>query len=370
MATGAGERVKAIVLVGGEGTRLRPLTYTTPKQLLPVAEMPMLERVLGHLALHGVEEAILSLGYRPDTFLTTYPDGVAGGVKISYAQEPEPLDTAGAVRFAAESASLDETFVVVNGDVLSDVDISDLVAFHRRRGAAATIYVTPVDDPSRFGVVSTDSESRVASFIEKPPPGEAPTNLINAGIYVLEPQVLERITLGVRASIERETFPVMAAEGVLFAKSSDAYWLDTGTPYAYLRANLDLLDGTRASPPNPRARTLAERVWVIGAPDLEGEVGPDSLVGERARVAADATVYKSIIGAGGTVEESAVVEGSVLLPDVRVGAGAHVVGSIVGRGAHVGEGCELEPITVVGDFETVAPGTRLSGARVPAEAIQ
>ena len=359
--------MKAIVLAGGEGTRLRPLTCTTPKQLLPIAEVPMLERVLSQLALHGVDEAILSLGYRPDAFLAAYPDGVAGGVRLSYAVEPEPMDTAGAVRFAADAVGVQETFVVVNGDVLTDVNISGLVAFHHRHGAAATIHLTPVDDPSRFGVVPADSEGRVISFIEKPPPGEAPTNLINAGTYVLEPGVLEWIPKGRRISIERETFPALVAEGALYAQASDAYWLDTGTPEAYLRANFDLLDGTRGSLPAPGARSLATQVWVLGAPDVQGEVGPCTLVGDRARTVAGSTVRRSVVGARCCVEASAVVDGSVLLGGARVGAGARVVGSIVGHDASVGECCELEALTVVGDKEIVHPRTRLVGGRVPAE---
>lgn len=355
--------MKAIVLVGGEGTRLRPLTYTTPKQLLPVAEMPMLERVLTQLASHGIDEAVLSLGYRPDAFLAAYPKGVAGGVRLTYAVEPEPLDTAGAVRFAADKAEVEETFVVVNGDVLTDADISGLVDFHRRRSAAATILLTPVDDPSRFGVVPTDQEGRVDRFIEKPPPGEAPTNLINAGTYVLEVEVLDRIPKGRRTSIERETFPELASEGLLYARSSDAYWLDTGTPDAYLRANFDLLDGTREPPPHPQARTIAQRVWALGAPKVEGDVGPGSLVGEGAVVASRAVVRKSVIGARCTVEDGAVVEGSVLLPGAHLSAGAKVIGSIIGHDALIGENCELEAGTVVGDSETLGPRTGGVGGR-------
>ena len=196
-----------MVLVGGEGTRLRPLTLTTPKQMLPVGGRPMIERVLGHLARHGIDEVVLSLGYRPDAFLDAYPDGRCAGVELIYAVEATPLDTAGAIRFAARFAGIDETFVVVNGDVLTGARRDGLVAFHRERGAEATMALTPVEDPSAFGVVPTDEEGRVMAFIEKPPPGEAPTNLINAGTYVLEPSVLARIPEGRRVSIERETFP-------------------------------------------------------------------------------------------------------------------------------------------------------------------
>ncbi|MBV8462879.1 MAG: nucleotidyltransferase family protein, partial [Acidimicrobiales bacterium] len=197
--------MRAVVLVGGEGTRLRPLTLTVPKQMLPVAEQPMIERVLGQLARHGVSEAVLSLGYKPDAFINAYPQGTVGDVRVTYAVEPEPRDTAGAIRFAATQAGIDDTFVAVNGDVLTDIDIGSLVELHRQRAAAATIALTPVEDPSAFGVVPTDEEGRVTAFIEKPPRDEAPTNLINAGIYVLEPSVLDLVAPDVRVSIERET---------------------------------------------------------------------------------------------------------------------------------------------------------------------
>ena len=190
--------MKAVVLVGGEGTRLRPLTLTSPKQMLPIVGVPMIERVLGQLAAHGVDEAVLSLGYLPDAFMQAYPQDRAAGVRLTYAIEPEPLDTAGAVRFAAAFAGIAETFVVVNGDVLTDLDLTGLVAFHREREAEGTIALHPVADPSAFGVVPTDSEGRVTAFVEKPPRDEAPTNEINAGTYVLEASVLERIPEGGR----------------------------------------------------------------------------------------------------------------------------------------------------------------------------
>lgn len=166
--------MRAVVLVGGEGTRLRPLTLTAPKQMLPIVEEPMIERVVGHLADHGMGDAVLSLGYRPDAFIDAYPDGTIAGVRLTYAVEPSPLDTAGAIRFAAAHAGIDETFVVVNGDVLTDSDLSGLVAFHRERGAEATISLTPVEDPSAFGVVPTDDQGRVEAFIEKPPATRRP----------------------------------------------------------------------------------------------------------------------------------------------------------------------------------------------------
>jgi len=357
--------VKAVVLLGGEGTRLRPLTYTTPKQLLPVAEVPMLERVLSQLARHGVDEAVLSLGYRPDAFLAAYPAGVIGDVRLAYAVEPEPLDTGGAIRFAADHDGIDETFVVVNGDVLTDVDVSALVDFHAAHGATATIHLTAVDDPSRFGVVPTDAEGRVLAFVEKPSRETAPTNLINAGTYVLEPEVLERIPAGRRVSVERETFPALAAQGRLFALASDAYWLDTGTPAAYRRANADLLDGTRPGVPAPGAHEIAPGVWAMGDP-VDGDVRPHSLIGVGAVVADGATVADAVLGARSVVQADASVQGSVLLPEARVEPGARVEASILGRGSVVAEGCVLTR-TVVGDGVVVPARSKVVDGRIPAE---
>jgi mannose-1-phosphate guanylyltransferase len=361
--------VKAVILLGGQGTRLRPLTYTTPKQLLPVVEVPMLERVLAHLNGHGVDEVVLSLGYLPHAFLAAYPDHQAVGVPLHYAVEPEPLDTAGAIAFAADHAGIDETFIVVNGDVLTDVDITALVAFHRSHGATATIHLKAVDDPSRFGVVPTDHEGRVIEFVEKPPQDRVPTNLINAGTYVLEPEVLARIPKGRRVSVEREIFPALAAEGAVFALPSDAYWLDTGTPAAFLQANADLLAGVRPGPPAPGARQVSPGVWTLGAPIIRGEVRPPSLLGAGAQLASDATVSASVLGARSVVDRGAFVEESVLLPGARVGAGARVAGSILGRDCVVAEGCELSAVTVVGDEAVVPAGARLTDARVPAEMV-
>ena len=361
--------MRAVVLVGGEGTRLRPLTLTTPKQMLPIVEQPMIERVLGHLARHGIEDAVLSLGFRPDAFFDAYPDGTIAGVRSHYAVEASPLDTAGAIRFAAEHGGINETFVVVNGDVLTDADISALVAFHRLRGAEATIGLTPVDDPSAFGVVPTDEQGKVEAFIEKPPRDEAPTNLINAGLYVLEPSVLQRIRKDARVSIERETFPSMVVDGTLFALPSDAYWLDTGTPDAYLRAHRDLLLGRRAGPPAPGAETdlsIGPGVWRIGDVDVRSESVARSLFGRGASVAANAVVGESVVGAGAVVEEGASVVASVLLSGARVASRASVEGSIIGPGAIIGQRCTVHAISVIGAGAVTASGTVIDGERVAA----
>jgi mannose-1-phosphate guanylyltransferase len=326
----------------------------------------MIERVLDHLAAHGVSDAVLSLGYRPDAFYKAFPDGIAGGVRLSYVVEPSPLDTAGAVRFAALEAGIDEPFVVVNVDVLTDLDVSGLIGFHRERRAHATVALTPVQDPSSYGVVVTDGDGAVSAFVEKPPAGTAPTNLVNAGTYVLEPSVLDRIPTGRRVSIERETFPGLAAEGKLFARASDAYWVDTGTPADLLRAGRDLLDGRRPGPPLPGSRLLAPGVYATGEPACRGRLEPPSLVGDRVVVDRGAVVSASVVGEGAVVEAAARVVGSLVLPGARVGHGAQVHDSIIGWGSSVGDEAVIEGVSVIGRGVEVQPGARLGGARLPA----
>jgi mannose-1-phosphate guanylyltransferase len=330
----------AVVLVGGVGTRLRPLTLHTPKQMLDIVDRPMLEWVVAGLARHGVDDVVLSLGYRPDAFRARYPDGRCAGVALHYAVEPEPLDTAGAIRFAALDAGIDERFLVCNGDVLTDLDVTALVAFHESSGAEATIALHQVEDPSAFGVVPTDEQGRVLAFVEKPSRADAPTDLINAGTYVVEPSVLERIEAGRRTSIERETFPAMAQDGTLYAQhDGGVYWLDTGTPLDYLQAQLDLIDGVRGVPPE----AVSSAAVVLGR------------------------VEHSIVGAGATIEEDAEVVGSMVARGARVGAGAVVRDSILGPGSIVNEGAHVIGGSVLGQDAVVAPGAQLTGARLPEE---
>ena len=344
--------MRAVVLVGGLGTRLRPLTDRTPKQMLPVAGRPMIERVLATLLCHGVDDVVLSIGYQPSAFTDAYPDGVCAGVRIHYAQEPEPLDTAGAIRFAATSAGIDERFLVVNGDVITDLDVSALVEFHERAGADATIALTKVEDPSHFGVVPTDDGGRVLAFVEKPPRDEAPTDLINAGYYVFEPRVLDRIAADRRVNVERETFPAMVEDGTLYARADPAYWLDVGTVERYLQANLDVLDGVR-----PVTAALPGRAVV------DGEAVAPVLLGAGARIATGAVVRRSVLGEGALVEDGARVDSSVLLPGARVGEGATVRCSVLGPDSCVGVGAVLDDRCVLGHRSEVAPGEHLAGEK-------
>lgn len=355
----------AIVLVGGEGTRLRPLTYELPKQMLPIVERPMIIHVAEWLAAHGVTRIVLSLGYRPDAFLEAFASGSIAGVELAYAVEPEPLDTAGAVRFAAEATGVRGTFFVLNGDVLTDMDATAFLAFHVAHGAEATIALAPVDDPSRFGVVPTDDDGRVVAFIEKPPAAEAPTNLINAGTYLLEPSVLERIAPGRRVSIERETFPALVAEGTLFAQASSEYWLDTGTPEQYIQAQIDLLAGRRRRLALPPSTELAPGVYAGPGAVLEGEAVGVAFFGDGSHVAAGAVVEDAVLGAGARLGAGAVLRRSVVLPGAVVGDGATVEDSVVGPGARLGRKAALRSATIVGARAVVADGEELDGARFP-----
>ncbi|MGD9703333.1 MAG: sugar phosphate nucleotidyltransferase [Acidimicrobiia bacterium] len=332
--------MRAVVLVGGFGTRLRPLTYTTPKPMLPVCHRPVIEHLVEHLGRAGVTEVTLALGFKPEVFVEAFPDGTCAGVALRYAVEPEPLDTAGAIKFAAEEAGIDDTFVVVNGDVLTDLDVAALVAFHRAHGAEGTLHLIPVEDPSAFGVVAIDADGRVESFVEKPTRGEAPSNLINAGTYVLEPSVLARIEAGRKVSIERETFPSMVAEGSLYAMASDVYWIDTGRPDQYLRANLDLLDGRREQA------------------DSSAPVHADAMVADGAMI------EHSVVGAGASVGSGATVRDSVLLAGAVIAAGARVEASVVA--GRVGR-CATIIDVVVGAEGDVADGTTMEGERIPGE---
>jgi len=282
--------VIAVVLVGGEGTRLRPLTYETPKSMLPVMNRPFLEHQVEHLHRHGVDRIVLACGYRPDAIRAHFGD------ELEYVVEPEPLGTGGAIAHAGRGIA--ETFVVANGDVLTDLDLTALVAFHRERGARMTIGLHPVDDPSRYGVVVTDPDGAVSAFVEKPAPGTIAANTINAGTYVVEPDVLELIPEGRAVSVEYEVFPALVGAG-LYARSFAGYWRDIGTPASYLDANVERLPEGGAIDPT-------------------------------ATVAAGASVTASVVGAGCRVEADARVHRSVLLPGAVVTAGRNVDNLVVG----------------------------------------
>jgi len=338
--------VQALVLAGGEGTRLRPLTYTTPKPVMPLAGRPFLSYMLDWLAGHGVDDVVLSCG-----FLSSEVQRVLGSrhrsMRLRYVEEDFPLGTAGPVRLAADLGYLGDRFLVLNGDVLTDMDLTSQVAFHDANHAAATLALIAVEDTASYGVVPTDARGRVEAFLEKSP-GPAPTNRINAGAYVLEREVVERIEPGVAVSFERDVFPQLVGDG-LYGYMADGYWMDIGTPDRYMEATYDLLAGavTSALPQRDRTGSL-----VPDCCDTSGaRIGPWSVLGERCRVGAESLVLRAVLHDGVEVGEAAVIRRSVLGAGVSVGEGARIE-----EGAMIGSGAVIRPGQVVEAEARVAPG--------------
>jgi NDP-sugar pyrophosphorylase family protein len=327
--------MRAVVLVGGEGTRLRPITETIPKPLVPLMDRASLDHVLDHLARHGVHEVVLSSSYLEETF-HAFVQGRHGDPAITWITETEPLDTGGAIVNAFEEAGESETFLALNGDILTDLDLTAMVAMHRERGAVATIALTHVEDARPFGLVPTEADGRVIEFREKP--SELVPGDINAGTYVLEPEALEGWPRGERASIERDIFPRLIADGrPVYGFVSEAYWLDLGTPEKYLQAHVDLIDGRVEGHP-----VYAGPFVQTDAVDPRAEIGRHVALGPGVVVADGADVRDSVLLEAATVAASAVVHGSILGPRSSVGEGARVVDSVLGAGAIVGAGVTLE----------------------------
>jgi mannose-1-phosphate guanylyltransferase len=355
----------AVILVGGQGTRLRPLTDRTRKDMLPLVDRPLLAYTFEHLAQHGVERAIVSCGYLPDQIRAVFGDRY-GPLALEYAIEEEPLGTGGAIGFAARE--LEGSFFALNGDSLREADLTELVRFHRAAGAKATILLTPVADPSRYGLVRLAADGRVETFLEKPRPEEIDTDLINAGLYVLEPAVLELIPEGRPVSIEREVFPRLAAEGSVYGVALPGYWLDVGTPESYLQAHRDVLE--RSFPTavgealGPDFTLVEETARVHPHARLVPPVyvGPGAVVEEGARAGSLA-----VLGRGSRLAAGAVVENAVVGAGASVGEGSLVVGSIVGEEAELGADCEVRNLAVVGPGARIGAGNELDhGLRIGA----
>jgi len=347
--------VLAIVLVGGEGTRLRPLTNHLPKPMLPIVEKPMISRIVDWLAVHGVDEVVLALGYKPDAFTDAFPEGMVDGIKISYAIEPSPLDTAGAIRYAADTAGFKSgPVIVVNGDIVTDLNLADLIHFHKESEGLATIALTPVEDPSAYGVVPTDSFGRVLAFIEKPDRDKAPTNLVNAGTYVLDGEMINLIANDRRVSIEREIFPALVERGELFAMASDAYWLDTGTPERFLQAQLDILRGDRIYGAEIEYVERRGDVFLAPGSELEAETKGHVYMGFASKAAPGAFLHDCVIGSGSQVAPWAKVIRSVIMPGAKIQEGAIIENSIVGSYAIVERSASVRNTTIVG-AEAIVP---------------
>jgi mannose-1-phosphate guanylyltransferase len=342
------EPLEAIVLVGGQGTRLRPLTLSAPKPLLPTAGVPFLSHLLARAAEGGVTHVVLATCYKADMFASCFGDGAAFGLSIDYVTEEVPLDTAGGIRNAASSlrgSGASDPVVVLNSDILTGHDLGAQVDLHTKTDAAVTLHLVEVQDPSRYGCVPTDDSGRVTAFLEKTP--NPVTNRINAGCYVFRRDVIGQIPPGRPVSVERETFPGLIEAGELvMGYHESAYWLDVGTPQTFVRGSCDLVLGR------------------LPAPAVPGPPGP-ALVLAGASVAPDASVSGgTVVGAAAKVGAGATVVGSVLFDSAAVGEGAVVRDSIVGRGAVVAPGAVLEE-AVVGDGAFIGAGNELArGIRV------
>jgi mannose-1-phosphate guanylyltransferase len=355
--------MQALVLAGGEGTRLRPLTYTTPKPVMPLAGRPFLSFMLDWLRGHGVEEVILSCGFLSDAVRRVLGD-IYEGMRLRYVVEDEPLGTAGPVRLALDEGFLEERLLVLNGDVLTDMDLGAEIALHERTRAGATLALIAVDDVSSYGVVPTDENGRVEAFLEKT--GDpVPTNRINAGAYVLERGVVETIEPGRAVSFEREIFPALVGDG-LYGWAAEGYWIDIGAPERYLEATWDLLGGRVGSTLPPRDETgslVYEGCLLSGA-----HIGPQTVLGRHCSVGTDATIERSVlhdrvlVGADATIRESVLGERVRVAERARIEPGAIVgSGARIGEGALVGEGARLDP------GASVTSGERVDeGALVPA----
>jgi mannose-1-phosphate guanylyltransferase len=324
--------MQAIVLVGGQGTRLRPLTLDVPKPALTLVDRPFLAYMVEWLASHGVSEVVLAAGALPEVLREALGEQEHGGVRLTYAVEPRRLGTAGAIRFAAEALGdrLQERFLALNGDVLADLDLGALLRAHEERGARATLALHPVSDAAAYGLVRTDADGAVLEFAEKT--GEARPGEINAGAYVLERSVLDLIPPGREVSIEREVFPRLVGEG-LGALCLEGYWMDIGTPERYLQASWDILEGRVRTAVRPTAPGL---LVAPGARVSEqATVGPRAVISAGCEISASARVTESVLLEGCTVGEGAEVSGSILAAGVTVEPGASLDGAVVGRDERV-----------------------------------
>ncbi len=349
--------MKAVVLIGGKGTRLRPVTYTVPKAMVPLRNKPYIHYLVSALKEAKLDEAIFSMGYLPDPIRQYFAGHKLDGFSLEYVVEERPLGTAGAIK-NAEAFLGEGPFVVINGDVLTGLDLKEVTQAHRESGALATVTLTTVEDPTPYGLVEVDHQLRVRRFVEKPSYDEVSTNLVNSGIYVLEQDVLDMIPAGTEVSIEREIFPKLQAMGRLRAFVSSAYWQDIGTPERYLQASHDTLSGAVARTEDFESLSVHPSARVSQGVTLI----PPVSIAEEGKVETGATIGgRTAMGSGCVVEEGAVVEGSVLFEGVRVEEGAVIRNSIVGPHAVVQKNAIVRGLCVLGAGSVIGEGNVLSG---------
>ncbi len=350
--------MKAIILTGGEATRLRPLTCNTPKAMVPVLNTPFLEHVIRHLSQHQVREIVLTLSQRQQPIKRYFRDGSQFGVRLSYTIEDTPLGTAGAVKNAEKY--LDETFLVLNGDIFTDLDITAMIQLHRDKNAKVTIALTPVDDPTSYGLVETNAQSRITRFLEKPKPSEITTNMINAGTYILEADVLTHIPPQTNFSFERGLFPLLLGQGEpVFAYPSSAYWIDIGTPEKYLQLHRDLLDSKSSRyTPSPE-RKIGEQSHIHHTAQIDGAV----VIGNNCNIKSNVMLTgPAVIGSGCTIQSDAIIEDSVIWDNTQIGQRAVVKNSIIANNCHLYPDCCITDGSLLSDNVVVNSGCQLKPA--------
>jgi mannose-1-phosphate guanylyltransferase len=355
--------VQALILAGGEGTRLRPLTSTVPKPVVRLVDQPFIGYMFDWLCSHGVDDVIMSCGFLADGVKSVLGDGSSYGIRLRYVEEPKPLGTGGALKFAEEY--LQERFFMLNGDVLTDIDLTKQLEQHERTGARATLALIGVDDPSAYGLVRRRGDCSVTEFLEKPGADQVlETNLVNAGAYILEREILaEMASAGTNISIERDVFPKLVDRG-LYGYEASGYWLDIGTPARYLQATYDILEGKVNT--KVGARLNASGMRLLPAGGVAGRIAAPVLIEDGCGIAADASIGgRVVLGRGVQISAGATVEDSVLLDGASVGARTHIRGAIVGRNVVIGARCTIDGHVVLGEGVRIGDDNVLTaGARV------
>lgn len=353
--------MQALILVGGEGTRLRPLTSTVPKPVVPLVDRPFIAYMLEWLKRHGVDDVIMSCGFLATSVRNVLGDGSAYGLRLRFVEEPEPLGTGGALKYAEQF--LEDRFLMLNGDTLTDIDLTAQIRQHEETGATGTLALVPVSDPSSYGLVRLNDDRTVKGFLEKPSPDQIDTNLISAGAYVLERSVLDLIPAGQNVSIEREVWPRLVDNG-LHGFVADAYWMDIGTPQRYLQGTFDILEGNVASAVQERMGSTFLAVSEQARTD--GRVVPPAVIERGVTVAAGAHVGSLVVLADGVqVGANSSIERSVVLQGTEIGADCRLRECIIGAGVRIGDGCEISGGAVVGEGVTIGAGNVVSnGARI------
>jgi len=352
--------MRAILLAGGRGTRLRPLTLDTPKPVVPIFDRPFLEYQIDLVRqVPEIDEVVLSLNYQPHRIEEVFGDGSRFGIRLSYVVEPEPLGTGGAIKYAAGDAS-GEPIVVFNGDVFTAVDLAALIRLHRDRRAKATIVLTPVDNPSAYGLVETDASGNVQAFLEKPSADQIRCDTINAGVYVLDPDALERIPKGTPYSIERQYFPSLIENRETFvAHVYRGYWIDIGTPGKYRQAHHDIMAGRFQAPPfltTPGVALVSPEATIEAGAEVAAPCFIDAgvIVRRGARIGPN-----TVIGPHCEIAEDAVVSGAILWPHTRVDHGARIGAILAGRHCHFGKFVEIADGMVFGDNSHVTDFSKI-----------